>query len=114
MSSLNFQMPDMIELDETSRSDTYGKFIVQPLERGYGTTIGNSMRRVLLASLQGAAIVSIKVDGILHEFSTIPGVVEDVTEIVLNMKGVRFKLLNQRRWNSPRGIFKPTTRISRS
>ena len=68
MSSLNFQMPEMIELDEISRSDTYGKFIVQPLERGYGTTIGNSMRRVLLASLQGAAIVSIKVDGILHEF----------------------------------------------
>lgn len=96
MSSLNFQMPEMIELDETSRSDTYGKFIVQPLERGYGATIGNSMRRVLLASLQGAAIVSIKVDGILHEFSTIPGVVEDMTEIVLNLKGVRFKLLNQR------------------
>lgn len=96
MSILNFQMPEMIELDETTRSDTYGKFIIQPLERGYGMTIGNSMRRVLLASLQGAAIVSIKVDGVLHEFSTIPGVVEDVTEIVLNLKGVRFKLLNQR------------------
>jgi DNA-directed RNA polymerase subunit alpha len=96
MSSLNFQMPEVIELDETTRSDTYGKFIVQPLERGYGMTIGNSMRRVLLASLQGAAIVSIKIDGILHEFSTISGVVEDVAEIVLNLKGVRFKLLNQR------------------
>jgi DNA-directed RNA polymerase subunit alpha len=96
MNGLNFQMPEMIELDETSRSDTYGKFIIQPLERGYGQTIGNSMRRVLLASLQGAAIVSIKLDGVLHEFSTIPGVVEDVTEIVLNLKGIRFKLLNQR------------------
>jgi DNA-directed RNA polymerase subunit alpha len=89
-------MPEVIELDEISRSDTYGKFIVQPLERGYGISIGNSMRRVLLASLQGAAIVSIKIDGVLHEFSTIPGVVEDVAEIVLNLKGVRFKLLNQR------------------
>jgi len=96
MSSLSFQMPEVIELDEISRSDTYGKFIVQPLERGYGISIGNSMRRVLLASLQGAAIVSIKIDGVLHEFSTIPGVVEDVAEIVLNLKGVRFKLLNQR------------------
>jgi len=96
MSSLSFQMPEVIELDEITRSDTYGKFIVQPLERGYGITIGNSMRRVLLASLQGAAIVSIKIDGVLHEFSTIPGVVEDVVEIVLNLKGVRFKLLNQR------------------
>jgi DNA-directed RNA polymerase subunit alpha len=96
MSGLNFQMPEVIELDETSRSDTYGKFIIQPLERGYGITIGNSMRRVLLASLQGAAIVSIKLDGVLHEFSTIPGVVEDIAEIVLNLKGIRFKLLNQR------------------
>jgi DNA-directed RNA polymerase subunit alpha len=96
MSGLNFQMPEVIELDETSRSDTYGKFIIQPLERGYGITIGNSMRRVLLASLQGAAIVSIKLDGVLHEFSTISGVVEDIAEIVLNLKGVRFKLLNQR------------------
>jgi DNA-directed RNA polymerase subunit alpha len=96
MNGPNFQMPEVIELDETTRSDTYGKFIIQPLERGYGMTIGNSMRRVLLASLQGAAIVSIKIDGVLHEFSTIPGVREDVAEIVLNLKGVRFKLLNQR------------------
>lgn len=96
MSTVNFQMPEAIELDETTRSDTYGKFIVQPLERGYGNTIGNAMRRVLLASLQGAAISSIKIDGVLHEFSTVPGVVEDVAEIVLNLKGIRFKLLNQR------------------
>jgi len=96
MSTLNFQMPEAIELDETSRSDTYGKFIIQPLERGYGTTIGSAMRRVLLASLQGAAISTIKIDGVLHEFSTIPGVVEDIVEIVLNLKGIRFKLLNQR------------------
>ena len=64
----------------------YGKFIVEPLERGYGTTLGNSLRRILLSSLPGAAVTSVKIDGILHEFSTIPGVKEDVTEIILNLK----------------------------
>jgi DNA-directed RNA polymerase subunit alpha len=96
MNGLNFQMPEAVEIDESTHTDMYGKFIVQPLERGYGVTIGNSLRRVLLSSLQGAAIVSIKVDGVLHEFSTIPGVTEDVTEIVLNLKQVRFKLLNKK------------------
>src|SRR5512139_1425828 len=96
MNGLNFQMPESVEIDESTHTDTYGKFIVQPLERGYGVTIGNSLRRVLLSSLQGAAIVSIKIDGVLHEFSTIPGVSEDVTEIVLNLKQVRFKLLNKK------------------
>ena len=71
---------------------TYGKFVIRPLERGYGTTIGNSLRRVLLSSLSGAAITSVWINGILHEFSSIPGVVEDVTEIVLNLKGVRLKM----------------------
>ena len=96
MNGLNFQMPETVEIDESTHTDTYGRFIVQPLERGYGVTIGNSLRRVLLSSLQGAAIVSLKIDGVLHEFSTIPGVSEDVTEIVLNLKQVRFKLLNKK------------------
>ena len=96
MNGLNFQMPETVEIDESTHTDTYGRFIVQPLERGYGVTIGNSLRRVLLSSLQGAAIISLKIDGVLHEFSTIPGVAEDVTEIVLNLKQVRFKLLNKK------------------
>lgn len=99
MSTLNFQMPEIIELDEGTYSATYGKFFVHPLERGFGVTIGNSLRRVLLASLQGAAISSVRVEAeppVLHEFSTIPGVMEDVAEIVLNLKEVRLKLLNKR------------------
>ncbi len=96
MNGLNFQMPEAVEIDESTHTDTYGKFIVQPLERGYGVTIGNSLRRVLISTLQGAAIVTIKVDGVLHEFSTMNGVSEDVTEMILNLKGVRFKLLNKK------------------
>ena len=92
----NFQMPESIELDESSYRSTYGKFIVQPLERGLGVTIGNAFRRVLLSSLTGAAITMIRIDGVLHEFSTIPGVVEDVAEIILNLKQVSFKLINKR------------------
>mgnify|MGYP002535454481 CR=1 FL=1 len=81
-----------IETEGITPDGTYGKFIVEPLERGYGTTLGNSLRRVLLSSLPGYAIISVKIDGILHEFSTIPGVKEDVTEIVLNLKGIAAKL----------------------
>ncbi len=92
----SFQMPESIELDESTYSTTYGKFIVQPLERGFGTTIGNSLRRVLLSSIPGAAITSIRVDGILHEFSTIPGVLEDVSDVILNLKQVRIKLVDKR------------------
>lgn len=77
-----------IEIAEMSEDNTYGKFIVEPLERGYGTTLGNSLRRILLSSLPGAAVTSIKIQGVLHEFSTIPGVVEDVTEIILNIKSL--------------------------
>ena len=73
----------------------YGKFIVEPLERGYGTTLGNSLRRILLSSLPGAAVTSIKIDGILHEFSTVPGVKEDVTEIILNLKKLSVRLNNE-------------------
>ncbi len=92
----NLQMPQAIEIEESTYSNTYGKFIVQPLERGFGVTIGNAMRRVLLSSLPGAAITTIRIDGVLHELSTIPGVVEDVAEVVLNLKEVRLKLLNKR------------------
>lgn len=88
----------MIEIEkptitkEISEDGKYGKFVVEPLERGYGTTLGNCMRRILLSSLPGAAITSVKIDGILHEFSTIPGVKEDVTEIILNLKRLAVKI----------------------
>lgn len=81
-----------IEIIEVNEDNTYGKFVVEPLERGYGTTIGNSLRRVLLSSLPGAAISSIKIQGVLHEFSTVPGVLEDVPEIILNIKDIAAKL----------------------
>ena len=81
-----------IEEVEIAEDGTYGKFVVEPLERGYGITLGNSLRRILLSSLQGAAVTSLKIDGVQHEFSTIPGVKEDVTEIVLNMKGLITRL----------------------
>jgi DNA-directed RNA polymerase subunit alpha len=85
------QMPAKIDVDEATHSDSFGRFIAQPLERGYGVTLGNVMRRVLLASLPGTAITGIKIDGVFHEFSTIEGVREDVPEIVMNLKKVRFK-----------------------
>ncbi|WP_129598527.1 DNA-directed RNA polymerase subunit alpha [Anaerophilus nitritogenes] len=75
-----------IECVELSPDNTYGKFVVEPLERGYGTTLGNSLRRILLSSLPGVAVTSVKIDGVLHEFSTVPGVKEDITEIILNLK----------------------------
>jgi len=81
-----------IETVDSSEDMRYGKFVVEPLERGFGTTLGNSLRRVLLSSLPGVAVTSIKIDGVLHEFTTIPGVTEDVTEIVLNVKGINAKL----------------------
>ncbi len=84
--------PKRVDVDETTHTRYYGEFTIQPLERGFGITLGNSLRRVLLSSIQGAAITSVKIDGVLHEFSTIPGVKEDVTDIILNLKGVRFKL----------------------
>lgn len=81
-----------IEVVELSEDGRYGRFVVSPLERGYGTTLGNSLRRILLSSLPGAACTSIKIDGVQHEFSTVPGVVEDVTEIILNLKKMAVKL----------------------
>jgi DNA-directed RNA polymerase subunit alpha len=86
-----FEMPKRLTKDESTATETYAKFVAEPFETGYGHTIGNSLRRVLLSSLEGAAITSIKVDGAMHEFTTIDGVVEDVTEIVLNLKKILFK-----------------------
>lgn len=80
--------PRSIVVDESSLTDRYGKFVAEPFERGFGTTVGNSLRRVLLSSIRGAAVTAVKIDGVLHEFSTIPEVVEDVSEICLNLKGV--------------------------
>jgi DNA-directed RNA polymerase subunit alpha len=88
----DFQIPTKTEVDKETLTATYGRFTAEPFERGFGTTVGNSLRRVLLSSLSGAAVVSVKIEGVLHEFSTIPGVTEDVTDIVLNIKKIRFKL----------------------
>ncbi len=87
-----FQKPKRLELDRELSTDRYGRFYAQPFERGFGTTIGNALRRVLLSSIEGAAITAVKVDGVLHEFSPIPGALEDTTGIVLNLKQVPFKL----------------------
>jgi len=84
--------PKRLEVEKETLTLFYGKFVAEPFERGFGITIGNSLRRILLSSLQGAAITSVKIDGVLHEFSTIPGVKEDVTEVILNLKEVRLKL----------------------
>jgi DNA-directed RNA polymerase subunit alpha len=84
--------PERLEVEEETHTDYYGRFECEPLERGFGITIGNSLRRVLLSSLQGAAIFSVRIEGVLHEFSTIPGVVEDVTDIILNLKQVCIKM----------------------
>jgi len=83
--------PKRIEADEATLTDRYGKFVAEPLERGFGTTLGNALRRVLLSSLQGAAICQVRFEGVPHEFSTIPGVKEDVTDVILNLKEVRFR-----------------------
>ena len=86
---IEFEKPNITKVDE---STNYGKFVVEPLERGYGTTLGNSLRRILLSSLPGAAVSSIQIDGVLHEFSTIDGVLEDVTQIILNIKKLALKM----------------------
>jgi len=87
--------PRRLMVEEEEEETTYGRFFCEPLERGFGTTLGNALRRVLLSSLQGAAITSVRMEGVLHEFSTIPGVMEDVSEIVLNLKEVRMKLYSE-------------------
>jgi DNA-directed RNA polymerase subunit alpha len=96
MSVSSLKMSEAVVLDEASYTNSFGRFTLQPLERGYGVTLGNSLRRVLLSSLQGAAITSVKFSGVLHEFTTIEGVVEDVSEIILNLKQVRMKFLSKK------------------
>src|SRR4051812_33303825 len=86
--------PRKLEVETESLTPTYGKFSCEPLERGFGTTIGNSLRRILLSSLQGSAITAIKIEGALHEFTTLPGVVEDVTDMVLNLKEVLVRVVD--------------------
>src|SRR5436189_3040849 len=86
-----FEMPKRLTKEDSTATDTYAKFIAEPFETGYGHTIGNSLRRVLVSSLEGAAITSVKIDGAMHEFTTIDGVVEDVTDVVLNLKKILFK-----------------------
>jgi len=87
-----FQKPKRLDFEAETLTPTYGKFYAQPFERGFGTTIGNALRRVLLSSIEGAAITAVKIDGVLHEFSSLPGVVEDVTDIILNLKQIPIKM----------------------
>lgn len=98
----DFEKPN-IEIAEISEDNRYGKFVVEPLERGYGTTLGNSLRRIMLSSLPGAAVSQIKIDGVLHEFSSIPGVKEDVTEIIMNIKSLAIK--NNSDTNEPKTAY---------
>lgn len=93
MATRSFQRPKRLMCDAETLTHTYGHFYAQPFERGFGTTIGNALRRVLLSSIEGAAVTAIYVDGVLHEFTSIPGVVEDVTDIILNLKQIPIKLL---------------------
>ena len=89
-----FQKPKRLDVDQSTLTNHYGRFYAQPFERGFGTTIGNALRRVLLSSIEGAAITAVKIEGVLHEFSPIPGALEDTTEIILNLKRVPFNLLS--------------------
>jgi DNA-directed RNA polymerase subunit alpha len=92
--------PRGLSVEQDTLTDTFGKFVAEPLERGFGITLGNALRRVLLSSLQGAAITSIRVEGVEHEFSTIPNVAEDVTDIILNLKEVLLRMHTRRRRRS--------------
>lgn len=92
LKKIGFQLPEKIKFDEETLSDTYGKLIAEPLERGFGTTLGNALRRILLSSIEGAAVIAVKIPGALHEFSNIKGIKEDVVDIILNIKKLRFKL----------------------
>jgi len=92
MLGTGFQRPKRLEVDLDSLTDQYGKFIAQPFERGFAITVGHGLRRVLLSSVEGAAITALKVEGVLHEFSSLPGIVEDTTDLILNLKAVPFRL----------------------
>ena len=98
-----FQRPKRLEFERETLTDRFGRFYAQPFERGFGTTIGNALRRVLLSSIEGAAITAVKIDGVLHEFSPIPGVVEDATDIILNLKQIPLKLHGDRPKTLPAG-----------
>ncbi|MCA8972622.1 MAG: DNA-directed RNA polymerase subunit alpha [Planctomycetes bacterium] len=91
----DFELPSRVELDRNVSTETYGRFYIEPFQRGFGTTIGNGLRRVLLSSIQGAALVSVKIEGVLHEFSTIDGVYEDMTNVILNLKKLRLNVESQ-------------------
>jgi len=95
MHTKEFRMPRRLMANPDVLTYNYGKFVAEPLARGLGVTLGNSLRRVLLSSLKGAAVTAVKIDGVLHEFSTVPGVVEDITQILLNLKEIRFKLFDE-------------------
>src|SRR5579884_3621586 len=99
-----FQKPKRLAADTDTLTDKYGKFYAQPFERGFGTTIGNALRRVLLSSIEGAAITAVRIEGVLHEFQSIPGVVEDATDIILNLKQIPFKLNSE----NPKAIYLKT------
>ena len=88
----SFQRPKRLECDTDTLTDRFGRFHAQPFERGFGTTVGNALRRVLLSSIEGAAVTAVKIDGVLHEFSPIPGVVEDATDIILNLKQIPIRM----------------------
>lgn len=96
MNTFNLQMPNKVVLEESSSTSSFGRFIIQPLEKGYGVTIGNAFRRILLSSIPGYAITSIKIDSVLHEFTTVKGIVEDISEVILNLKEVRLKATNRK------------------
>ena len=81
----NFELPSQVSIDHDTVSDTYARFTVEPFEKGFGTTIGNGLRRVLLSSIEGSAVTSVRIDGVVHEYSSIPGVLDDVTQIILNI-----------------------------
>ena len=91
-----------IKITEISEDKKFSRFVVEPLERGYGTTLGNSLRRIMLSSLPGAAVSQVKIEGVLHEFSTIPGVKEDVTEIIMNLKSLAINIKDNSKMNEPR------------
>lgn len=97
----NFQMPKVLKCNEDTLTDTYGEFIAEPFERGYGTTLGNGLRRVILSSVEGSAVTGVRIEGVAHEFTSIPGVVEDVTQIILNIK----RLVLRSHTPSPKPIF---------
>ncbi len=96
----SFEMPKKLLLDESTHTPTYGKFVAEPFERGYGTTIGNGLRRVLISSIEGTAVTSIKIDGVHHEFSAINGVLEDVPQIIMNIK----KLVLKSHFKTPKAM----------